>query len=156
MKAAVWRNSGVRAQIEMIGLVIVVIIIVIGIAIYARSSGTTHSSVQVQVQSGTSFLTALAETDVPDCGVSFSILASECAVESRFCGDPCAHLQRAMSAIASATLLKEGRSFNLSLEGTGVQFFSHCDSGEPTTKLIAKPPLPIAATGRSLVLSLCR
>ncbi|HIH24706.1 TPA: hypothetical protein HA251_06760 [Candidatus Woesearchaeota archaeon] len=150
---------------EMIGLVFIVVIIIIGMVLYLSLSGKDDSGARANraanAQKSSSFLTAIAETDIVGCGVPLSRVAQACVRREVFCdnGDPCITLERAMTKIANETLYAQGMKYNLSLEGTRVQAESDCDSANLSVSLIAAPRQPIPlGNGQTvdLILSICR
>lgn len=150
---------------EMIGLVFIVVIIVIGIVLYISSSNKVNrddGTGQAQgVQKSTSFLTALAETRIPACGVPLSRVVQACVNDEVFCdnGDPCKTLQRTFDKVAAHSLYEQGMKYNLSVEGTAVQNISGCNSSSVNTRILAAPRQPIPLTNGQqtyLVLSICR
>jgi hypothetical protein len=145
---------------EMVGLVMVVVVLIIGIVVYVSMSSRVHVSNTPKMQPANSFLTALAETDIPVCDVSFSRVAQMCAQKKTLPScDPCTALQLRVDFILDKTLRDEGRKYNLSLVGTTVGSENDCPSGASTTEVLSAPQLPIVfGDGRSavLMLSFCR
>jgi hypothetical protein len=144
-----------RAQAEAFGLAFVVVLLIFGIVVYVFFSAT--SAPPPPPETTDSFLTALAETDVPACGMSAARVAADCVLSRSTCGgDPCGALQGVFDTIANATLDVEGKRYNLSLEGTSVTRVADCQSANASVRLIAAPRHPLFTTGRSMRLSLCR
>ena len=148
-----------RAQMEMIGLVFVVVLIVVGIILYLTLSDRVNTSkpVQKDVQYSTSFRTALAETEIPECQAAVTHVAYACITQDlSYCNSlPCEALQRAMDAITEETLKRQGIKYNLSLDQTSVQSISGCDSGNKTTGVFYSD-IPIPNTPSKITLSICR
>jgi hypothetical protein len=150
-----------RGQMEMIGLVFVVVLLVLGIVLYLAFAGKTRSPTTArQVQESNSFLTAIADTHIPACKVKFSEVAQSCAGGGFLpCSNPCVELDFAVDRIANATLLREGRKYNLSLVGKDVMNYSDCESADPKTLITSAPQLAIVLGGgrvKQLSLAYCR
>ena len=151
-----------KAQMEMIGLVFIVLIIVVGIVLYLRFSTRDTlgvSRVAVEVQGSNSFLTSLAETEIPQCKATVARVARACKEGENYClsGDPCGELHDTFSKITEASLVKQGVKFDLRLEGS-VRVQEGCAGLAPPVSLSSASVLPvILSTGQSkITLSICR
>jgi hypothetical protein len=150
-----------KGQMEMIGLVFVVVIIVLGMFLYLRFSDSPSESIvrtAKEVQLYTSFLTALSETDVPDCGVPVSRVAAACLEDDAdLCGGtPCEALNNTINTIAEATLKRQGIRYDLRLEGTAVQAADRCNI---TVTSSYSPSIPIVTPSGipgKITLTVCR
>lgn len=151
-----------KGQMEMIGLVFVVVLIVVGIILYVSLSERNSSDGIVRtakdVQTYTSFLTALAETDVPECGIPVSRVAAACLERDRnLCdGDPCRALNDTIQLIAAATLKEQGLRYNLSLDQTSIQAYDRCNASAINAYA---PSIPIVTPGGipgKITLTICR
>jgi hypothetical protein len=152
-----------RAQVEMVGLVMVVALLIVGIVLYMSFSAkaNTAGSAASRTQGSTDFTVALAATYLPACDVQFWEAAQACldgkAIGS--CTDPCAEIQRAMDAVAGATL--QGYRYNLSLSsqrGTVAQNTSDCPSADQRLMGVTESTTMIrleSGASAKIVLALC-
>jgi len=148
-----------RAQMEMVGLVFVVVILVLGIVLYVSFSQPRGTNTAAQVMGQSSFLNAMLETQVPECGVSISRLAQACIQNEGFCGDACDKVQFALDRIVNMTLIEQGVKYNISIEGTGIMnYSSDCKSSDNRTRLGPGAQAFVTLNGgtRQLVLYTCR
>jgi hypothetical protein len=125
-----------KAQLEMIGLVIIVIIVVTGLLIYLvyKLSNPTENIQRTYMNKeiATNFLTAAVKTTVNNCnGQKLEELITDCARPSheKSCYDytSCEMVNKTINEILSKTLIKWGVSFNLSIatviEGSAPETF---------------------------------
>jgi hypothetical protein len=141
----------------MFGLAFVVVIMVFGIVLYLYFSSIPGTNVRPRQVYDDNFLTALSETDVPACGVTVTSLANDCVFRRSTCGgNPCGVLQGVFDTVTNLTLEQAGLNYNLSLEGSGVESVSRCNSSDPAVDLLSAPPHPILISGRNITLSICR
>jgi len=152
-----------RGQVELIGMVFVVLVLVVGLILYVRFAGSnTGTEQQTQTSQSTSaFLTALRETNVPECRANVERVARACQEEQPLCtsGKPCIELQKIFDKVAQATLYQQGLVYNLSLEKTAVMTGS-CNSSDQRQLLVAAPVTDIVLTGGNakgrIRLSICK
>jgi hypothetical protein len=152
-----------RAQMEMIGLVMVVVILIFGILIYMQLASKPNNAPAVAktAQANNAYLTAMLETDIPQCRVTFRELAQACGrkVPIGSCPDSCEAVQASLDTIVANTLEKEGRQYNISITMTEIQKESGCKSAEPKTRIISGAQLPLVlgdGRTREFSLKLCR
>jgi len=149
---------------EMVGLVFIVAIIVVGIILYitfsAKNSNDNGAGTASSYQRSTSFLVALTETDVLECGEPVSSVIKDCMLDDRSsCNDPCKALNTTFNAVLNYTLTANFVKYNLSLEGKNVGNASDCDSADPNIETLGAPKQPVSlGNGQSayLVLTLCK
>jgi hypothetical protein len=143
------------AQLEMVGLVFVVVLVVMGLLLYLSLSSRQPVTPSRVPERASSFMVALIETDVPECGVVYSSLARECLLGSDFCSDPCGKLQNVTNTVLAYSLAKEGMRYNITLEGTSVYNASGCEGRLPA--FVSPNPINLASGAkRNLVLTICK
>ncbi|MBR9700259.1 hypothetical protein GOV11_00130 [Candidatus Woesearchaeota archaeon] len=166
-----------RGQTEMIGLVFIVVALLLGLLVYVKFSVIVKNPAgdlvdrARDVQQTSSFLVALKETTVPNCGgAPMERLARACIENDRsFCitGRPCDMLQELFENLVKVTLVKQGIKFNLSLEGTEVMVVStdvngdlDCVSADRSVDISSAPVGEVVLSGGSgkgyIRLSMCR
>jgi len=128
-----------KAQLEMIGLVIIVIIVITALMIYTiyKMSNPPQNLPKryMNKQLATNFLVSILHTSVKDCyNLSLADLIVDCAntFPSISCQDyrgSCEVVNKTIFNILNQTLIDWGVSFNLSIERTPIRFVNlGCDS----------------------------
>ncbi len=120
-----------RAQLEMIGLVVIVIIVITALLIFTVYKISNPSkNIQKRYMNkeiATNLLIAMTNTDVRECyNLSLASLITDCArtYHSISCYDntSCEIANKTIYDILNRTLMDWGVSFNLSVENTNLSF----------------------------------
>ncbi len=162
-----------RAQLEMVGLVLIVAIVMIGIILYVVSLSKQDSGQEnrdlLQEQKGSAFLTAILDTSVPQCSnVTVSIAIQKCAEDKPFCdsGNACRDLEIFLKDVTNMSLYEQGSKFNLTLKDSLADKFSivkDCNTGAAklnrSIRVLAAPQQDITlsdTTKAKLILAICK
>ena len=153
-----------KAQIEMIGLIIIVIIFIIGIMIFTiYKLNFSHKNQQTKYlnkEVATNLLIAMMKTNVVECqGLELAELIKDCTKEYHMitCDayTSCELANSTIYTILNSTLIDWGVSFNFTIQGTNVTFINlNCDSTARNVEQ-AEEILPLNPGQADITLDLC-
>ena len=120
-----------KAQLEIIGLIVIVIIVITALLIFTIYKITTPTKniqkTYMNKELATNFLVSITKTNVRECyNLSLAELITDCArpIRSIVCDDKlsCEVAEETISSVLENTLIDWGISFNLSIENTDISF----------------------------------
>jgi hypothetical protein len=152
-----------KAQLEMIGLVIIVIIVITALLIFTVYKLTTpNKNIQktyLNKETAINFLVSIGKINVKEChDLKLSEIIAACAGGSPVgCYDytSCEMANMTLADILNQTLVEWGVSFNLSIEGTEISFANlDCDS-KATEQVQGFEQIPLNPGSVEMTLTIC-
>ena len=156
-------NAKRKAQLEMIGLVMIVIIVITALLIFmVYKISNPSKNIQKRYTNkeiATNMLITIPNTDVAEChNISLSSLITDCArsYHSIWCGDntSCEIANQTVFDILNRTLIDWGVSFNLTIEGTNISHVAH-DCTSSKEKIQSYQVLPLDPGEIEITLDIC-
>lgn len=127
-----------KAQVEMIGLIVIVILVIIGLLIFTvykiNNPSRNLQKKYMNKEIATNMLIAMTNTNVEEChDITLASLITDCArtYHSITCYDytSCEIANKTIYDILNKTLIDWGIGFNLTIEDTDITFVMYgCDS----------------------------
>lgn len=158
------RTAGKKAQLEMIGLVMIVIIVITALLIFMVYK-ISHPSSNLQQrytnkEIATNMLITLTNTEVAECNnLSLSYLLTDCArkYHSVWCGDntSCEIANVTIYKILNRTLIDWDIQFNLSIEDTNITHVNLDCTSLSRDKIQSYHVLPMYPGEIEVILDIC-
>lgn len=158
-------NLRKKAQLEMIGLIVIVIIVITGLLVFTVYKITNPTKdIQkryVNKEIATNMLISMTKTNIYEChNLSLADLIIDCArtYSSIICIDDklsCEVVNTTIYNILNKTLIDWEMSFNLSIENTNITFVNHACTSKKE-KIQSSENLPLGA-GQTveMILDIC-
>jgi|GEM_PF-1738463 len=153
-----------KAQLEMIGLVIIVIIVITAIMIFTvyKLANPPKNIQKAYVNKATAFnfLVSIAKTNVEEChGLKLDELIAACAGGSEVgCYDytSCEMVNMTLKNILDKTLVDWGVSYNLSIQGTDISFINLDCNSKVKSQVQGSESIPLNPGIVEMTLTLCQ
>lgn len=153
-----------KAQVEMIGLIVIVIIVITALLIFTvYKISSPPKNIQKRYMNkeiATNFLVSITKTNVREChNLSLAELITDCArpISSIICDDnrlSCNVSNSTIFNILQNTLIDWGISFNLSIENTDISFVNlECTARKE--KVQGFEILPLYPGQAEMILDIC-
>ena len=154
-----------KAQLEMIGLIVIVIIVITGLLIFTvYKINNPRKNIQKRYMNkeiATNFLISITKTSVNEChNLSLAELITDCAKihGSIICDNnnlSCEMANKTISNILNDTLIDWGISFNLSVERTPISFVNLECTSRAKEKVQGFEILPLYPGHAEMILDIC-